>query len=448
MHLRHHLHGAETRTAGRLGWLQFRSSHRKRIMFCISGHSSTDLMLKASPMVFRRGLCTALRHTLLPSLILTTVSPAVARGATAPGKAVVAYVFVKDRALTPAEVDARKLTRINYAFANLQNGEVVEGFSHDAENFAVLRSLKQQNPVLSVLVSVGGWTWSGNFSDAALTRASRARFIDSAVRFVEKYQLDRLDIDWEYPGLSGDNNKFRPEDKANYTALLHELRTRFNKEGKRLHRHLVTSIATGANSDFLAHTEMGKVAHDVDTVNLMTYDFYGPGGDKITGNHAPLYTDPADPKGISADRSVREYEAAGVPAAKIVLGLPFYGKSWSNVGGENHGLFQPGDAPSEGFHGYNSLVGLEKQGYTRYWDGTASVPWLYNPDSKTFISYEDPQSLALKCSYVLEHRLGGVMFWELSEDSNGQLLSTIDLALHPGTTTATALEESGRGHSR
>jgi chitinase len=131
----------------------------------------------------------------------------------APTKQIIAYIFPKDRVIAPGEVAARKLTRINYAFANLQNGMIVEGFAHDAENFAVLNSLKRDNPNLTVLVSVGGWTWSGNFSDMALTRKSRNIFIESAVKFVQRYNLDDLDLDWEYPGMAGDNNRFPPEDK-------------------------------------------------------------------------------------------------------------------------------------------------------------------------------------------------------------------------------------------
>ena len=339
-------------------------------------------------------------------------------------------MFAKDQVLHAADIDAGKLTRINYAFANLKNGELVEGFAKDAENFSVLTGLRQQHPGLAVVVSVGGWSWSGNFSDAALTPASRAKFIDSAVRFVTRYNLDGLDIDWEYPGLRGAGNTFRPEDKQNYTALLSELRTRFDREEPRLKRHLITSIATGGSQDWLEHTEMAKVAAQVDSVNLMSYDYYGAGEDKITGNHSPLFTDPADPKQVSTDRSIHDYEVAGVPAAKIVLGVPFYGKSWSNVGATANGLFQPGDPPTESFHGYGSLIDLESKGYVRYWDAAASVPWLYNAQTKTFISYDDPQSLAIKCSYVLKHGLEGVMFWELSGDAHGALLLTIDKTLN------------------
>ena len=344
---------------------------------------------------------------------------------------VIAYIFPKDQLLTADQVPAEKLTRINYAFSNIKDGEIIEGFSHDAENYAFLVSLKQRNPRLQVLTSVGGWGWSGQFSDTVLTPATRARFIDSVVRFLDSHHLDGLDIDWEYPGLVGAGNKFRPEDRENYTAVLRELRSRFDREEKRTHRHLLLSVATGGNADFLEHTDMRSVARLVDTVNLMTYDFYGPDSDHTTGHHSPLFTNPADPKAISSQHSVEQYEAAGVPASKLVLGLPFYGKSWSDVGPANHGLFQPGSAPKEAFHGYNSLVGLEQQGYTRYWDPVSKVPWLYNPDSKTFITYEDPESLAGKCRFVLDHHLAGVMFWELSEDSGGALLSAIDSTLHP-----------------
>jgi chitinase len=355
----------------------------------------------------------------------------------APTKQIIAYIFPRDRVIASGEVAANKVTRINYAFANLQNGSIVEGFAHDAENFAALNSLKHDNPSLTVLVSVGGWTWSGNFSDVALTKQSRTLFIESAVKFVNKYNLDGLDIDWEYPGMTGNNNRFRPEDRQNYTLLLKELRERFNHEEKKLHRHLVTSIATGASSDFLEHTEMAKVQRYVDTISLMSYDYYVPVWDKTTGHHAPLFTNPDDPKKISADRTVHEYESAGVPANKIVLGVPFYGKSWANVSAADHGLFQPGTEAPNTYLPYSSLVNMQSSGYVRYWDAKASAPILYNRDTKIFISYEDPESLATKCKYVLDQKLAGIMFWEYSGDSAGALLQSIDTGLHRDVRTTT-----------
>lgn len=369
------------------------------------------------------------------ALAFAAADPALVAGSVkAPQEPViVAYVFPRHSLLQPGDIAANKLTRINFAFALIQNGKIVTEDSSDDANMVTLVALKRNNPALTVLVSVGGWLGSGNFSDMALTRDSREVFIQSVMEFIEQHQLDGLDIDWEYPGMIGAGNKFRPEDKQNYTLLLAELRKEFNHEEKKLHRRLYLTIATGAQSEFLEHTEMGKAQKYVDTVNLMAYDYYEPGSDPLTGNHAPLFTDPLDPKKISADRSVREYEQAGVPAAKIVLGVPFYGHVWGQVEGTNHGLFQPGKPVPNAFAAYRNVsTGMLDKGFTRYWDSAASVPYLYNPEQKIFISYEDPESLALKCKYVLGHHLGGVMFWEYSADPSGKLLDAIDAGLHLG----------------
>lgn len=343
---------------------------------------------------------------------------------------VIAYVFKRNDLIQPGEIAAQKLTRINYAFALIQGGEIINGYANDDQNLAALVALKHENPSLTVLISVGGWLGSGNFSDMALTKHSRAQFIDSAVKFIERNQLDGLDIDWEYPAQIGAGNRFRPGDKQDYTQLFKELRRRFDKEEKRLHRRLFLTTATGASSSFLENTEMGKVQKYVDTVNLMAYDYYEPTDDAIAGNHAPLFTDPADPKKISAERSVREFEQAGVPAAKIVLGVPFYGHVWGEVEDVDHGLFRPGKRVPGAFAHYADIQAtMINNGFTRYWDPVASVPYLYNSETKIFVSYEDTESLALKCKYVLNNRLRGVMFWDYASDPTGALLDAIDAGL-------------------
>ena len=357
--------------------------------------------------------------------------PALFAGASAPKRVIVAYVFPQNNPIRAGEIAAQKLTRINYAFANIQGGRIVNGFANDDQNLAALVALKQENPSLTVLVSVGGWLWSGAFSDMALTRPSRDIFIASVVEFVDRHQLDGLDIDWEYPGLPGAESHFRPEDKQNYTLLLKELRMRFDQLEKKLHRRLYVTVATGASSEFLAHTEMDKVQKYVDTVNLMAYDYYEPDSDAVTGHHAPLFTNPSDPKKISADNSVQEYEQAGVPAAKLLLGVPFYGHVWGEVPDANHGLFQPGKEVSHTDAQYgDSPQAMLKNGFIRYWDPIASVPFLYNQEKKIFVSYEDPQSLALKCKYVLDRKLRGVMFWDYEGDTTGALLDAINAGLN------------------
>ena len=351
--------------------------------------------------------------------------------AAAPARPVVAgYVFPDGAALKPGEIDASKLTRINYAFANIKNGRMVLGYPQDAQNLAVLTALRRENSALTVLVSVGGWSWSAGFSDAALTAESREIFAESAVAFIERYNLDGLDVDWEFPGQAGAGHIYRREDKQNFTLLLEELRTQFDAETARTHRRLYLTIAAEASEEYLQHTEMAEVARTVDAVNLMAYDYYIPGADRITGNLAPLFVAPRDPKQESASRSVLAFEQAGVPAEKIVLGVPFYGRAWANVADANHGLFERGKPAPHADETYGTIAQtMLGHGFTRYWDAAASVPYLYSADQHIFVSYEDPQSLAAKCSYVLTHKLAGVVFWDDEDDFDGKLLGAIDEGL-------------------
>lgn len=352
-------------------------------------------------------------------------------GAAAPAGPVVAgYVFPQNATLQPGQMDARWMTRIYYAFANIRDGRMEEGFAQDAENIPQVTALRRENPALTVLVSVGGWLWSGGFSDVALTAESRKVFIQSVAEFLDRYDLDGLDVDWEYPGMPGAGHAFRSEDRKNFTLLLKELRKRLDAEGKKRHKRLYLTIAAGASDEYLAHTEMGKIARYVDTVNLMTYDYYEPAEDTVTGHNAPLYADPADPKHVSADGTVRAFEKAGVPAAKILLGIPFYGKVWGNVAATDHGLFQPGVSVRGVDAAYSAIAGtMLGQGFTRYWDAAAQVPYLYSDEKRLFVSYEDPESIAGKCSYVRKNGLGGVMFWSYFNDPTGELLGAIDRGL-------------------
>jgi chitinase len=346
-------------------------------------------------------------------------------------KAIIGYIYSPNRALVPGDVAAEKLTHINYAFANIKDGLMVEGYEGDPENYRILNSLKERNPKLKILVSVGGWSWSGGFSDMALTAQSRKRFIDSAMAFLERHKLDGLDVDWEYPGQKGLNNTHRPEDKENCTALMAEARAALDKAGKAAGKRYLLTMATGANDSWIEHTEMDKMQGSLDFVNIMTYDMAGD-WDPATAHHAPLFTNPASPKKHSCASSVDRFLAAGVPASKIVLGAPFYGKAWGEVPPTDNGLHQPGKKVTVRLRANfrNIKADLEgKDGFVRYWDDTSKAPFLYNAEKRIFISYEDEQSIGLKGTYVKERGLAGMMFWEYSGDSDGKLLDAIRRAM-------------------
>ena len=371
----------------------------------------------------------ALRFLLL---LLLSVSP-ISASARSGSYVICAYVFPQGAPLQPGQINPHAVTRINYAFAAISNGRMTLATPTAAEDLHYLTGLRQQNPSLQVLLSVGGWLGSGGFSDAALTEQSRAVFVRSGIDLIRQYNLDGIDIDWEYPGQAGAGNTFRSEDKRNFTLLLQQMRQKLDQLSRAGHRRLYLTIAAGATSDFLDQTRMALVQRSLDAVNLMAYDYYEPGSDKITGNHAPLFTDPEDPKGDSSDASVRAFEAAGVPASKIILAVPFYGHRWTRVPPAHNGLFQTGQASAQGSVSYGVIVGtMLGHGFTRYWDARAQAPWLYSEEQRVFVSYDDPESLKLKCGYVIDHKLGGIGFWSYLDDSTGELLRTIDATLDAG----------------
>ena len=372
---------------------------------------------------------------LLPFLVAFSlaIQPLHAASPSTQSRLIVAYVFPQNTLLQPGQIDAHALTRINFAFANIQDGRMVTGYANDPANLAQVTALRKDNPSLTVLISVGGWLWSGGFTDVVLTEEGRQKFIQSAMEFLRLYHLDGLDIDWEYPGMTGAGHPFRSEDGRNFNLLLKELRAAFNKESKHGSK-LYLTIAAGASDEFLAHTQMAEAQRYLDTVNLMAYDYYEPGSEPIAGHHAPLFTNPADPIKISADASVRAFERAGVPARKLLLGVPFYGHMWGEVPDVNHGLYQPGKPIPHAYAPFSLIEStMLNQGFTRYWDPVSHVPFLYSAEKHTFVSYEDEQSLAEKCRYARAQKLGGIMFWDYAnDDAEGKLLKTIDVHLWTG----------------
>ncbi|MBS0416869.1 MAG: glycoside hydrolase family 18 protein [Proteobacteria bacterium] len=319
----------------------------------------------------------------------------------------------------PPAIHAQKLTHLNIAFAHIDKDHRV--FVDSDAAIRSLVGLKLQNPKLKVLLSVGGWQAEG-FSDAALTEDSRHAFRDSAMKLLDAFHLDGLDVDWEYPGNGIAGIRYRPQDKQNFTLLLRSLREAFGK------RYLLTIAA--ADREFVENIDLHQVPDDLDWINLMSYDFFNS-LTATTGHHGGLYrSEHALPRDRNADSAVAQYLAAGVPPDKIVLGVAFYGRGFAGVTARNTGVNQPYEQ-FDGEHSYKDLVEkyIGKQGFVRYWDNRAQAPYLWNATTRVFITYDDPQSLAIKARYVLQHRLGGIMFWELSEDRDDELLDVIDRGL-------------------
>jgi chitinase len=364
--------------------------------------------------------------------------------------AIIGYVGGYRGLVDVNKIAAEKLTHINYAFVNvLGNRAVLSNEKTDTINLRLLNELKHRNPDLKILISIGGWSWSENFSDAVLTDTSRKAFAASAVDMVRKYGIDGVDIDWEYPGRPGEEgNVFRPEDKQNFTLMFAELRKELDKLAKKTKRKMLLTTATGGFPQFLETTDMGKAQVYLDFVNLMTYDIYS---DKYAGHHTNLYASAVNPTGLSADRAVKAYLAAGVPAEKLVMGIAFYSRRFLVEDSLGTGLGAKIVKQSFG-RGYTFVKDsmINQHGYKPYWDDQAKAPYLFNAARKEFLTYDDERSVQEKCAYVKTHKMGGVMFWEYSSDEKEYLLDEINNAFRPTFTnpslTALVLYENGGHH--
>jgi chitinase len=339
---------------------------------------------------------------------------------------VIGYVPGMRGVLDETLIDATKLTHINYAFVNVKDSLAwLENLATDTINFRRLNKLKTINPSLKILISLGGWSWSNNFSDAVLTESSRKRFAASAAAIVKTYDLDGIDIDWEYPGMKGEDNVFRAEDRENFTLMFGALRSALDALDDGTGKTYQLTTAVPCFTRFIEMTEMGKVQQYLDYLNLMAYDFYVAGD--TAGHHSNLYASGDYLKEQSGDRAVKEYENAGVPPEKIVLGIPFYGRSWYMKTADNLGINRPVDSLARG-GGYAFVKDSisARPGFVRYWDEKAKAPYLFNADTKQLVSYDDEESVKIKCAYVKEHGMAGVMFWQYASDPKLYLLTAID----------------------
>jgi chitinase len=339
-----------------------------------------------------------------------------------------------------AGIPAGKLTHVNYAFAKIgpdnkitfnagpalntvYPGDCAEaGCPHGLFNQITL--IKQKFPHLKFMMSVGGWTDSGPFYEMAAGDESRRTFVESCAAFLKTYpQFDGIDIDWEHP-VAGGLQPGQPRDAQTYLLLLQDLR-RVLGSGKLL---TVAASASQRGIEPLLYGEMSKV---LDFVNVMAYDYHS-GSRAHVGYNSALY-DNKDPQHPTSNThsSVQMLIGKGVPPAKVVVGVPFYGRGWSGV--ESAAVWSAAGGTMQ-VGGYTVIA--EKflapgSGFVRAWDDVAKMPSLYNATTKEWITYEDPQSMRLKGEYIVAQKLGGAMFWELSND-NGTLLDALrtGLGLH------------------
>ncbi|MBA3871023.1 MAG: glycoside hydrolase family 18 protein, partial [Anaerolineae bacterium] len=210
------------------------------------------------------------------------------------------------------QIPAAQLTHLNYAFATISDsGECALGDAYaDTQypyadgasgNMGELLNLKANHPQLKTLISVGGYTWSGHFSDVAASVESRQHFAASCVDFMLAHGFDGIDIDWEFPvGTGAKGNSQRPEDGENFILLLQELRTQLTERGNLNGQTYLLTIAAGSDREQYAMLDWKRIHPLLDWINVMTYDMSGA-RDGTTGLNAPLYPSSTRPDKPSID---------------------------------------------------------------------------------------------------------------------------------------------------
>ena len=283
--------------------------------------------------------------------------------------------------------DCSVLTHINYAFGNVNKTYDGVTIQHP-ERLRQLVELKKDHQIYIVL-SIGGWT-AGGFSEMASTERRRKAFARDCKRIVKDYNLDGIDIDWEYPSSNEAGISSSPADIDNFTLLMKELR-------KALGKSYLLSCATIADARYV---DFKAIEPYVDLVNIMMYDVGNP-----PYHHAALYRSEMSGR-VTAQEALQAHLDAGMPVNKLVLGVPFYGRSVKGFGDTAYGAL------------------VKRTDVTRMWDDVAKVPYLVK-DGEMVCTYEDAESLAWKCWFIHETGMRGTMYWEYRcDDEVGSLRET------------------------
>lgn len=304
---------------------------------------------------------------------------------------------------------ADQLTHLIFCFGGLQGDAFALRSAADTQTLQRMVALKKMNPSLKVMFSLGGWGGCATCSEVFSHSSSRKNFARSVQELTRYFHTDGIDLDWEYPVVSGyPGHRRHADDQANFTALLQALREA-NPPPFQL------SFAAGGYSAYIdSAIQWTAIRPYTDFINIMSYDLVH-GYSKVSGHHTPLYSTPQQIE--STDHAVKRLLAKGVPARMLVIGAAFYGRYFAIDSARPVDLYQAChfDHSFSYRHAKDSLS--PAAGFQPYWDTLAQAPYALHPQRRLLATYDDERSVALKTNYAINHGLGGIMFWQLVDDT-------------------------------
>nr|NQU94269.1 T9SS type A sorting domain-containing protein [Bacteroidota bacterium] len=334
--------------------------------------------------------------------------------------------------VNPESIMYEKYTVINYAFFRpLADGSIVTVDSWADENLLLgpmiwwpvqyhdsTRSLPYlaHQAGVKVLPSIGGWNDSYNFPGIAADPVKRQKFVEDCIGMIIDLRFDGIDLDWEYPGYTP--NGGTPDDKENFTYLCQELRTALDALELQTGNEYMLTTCIGADEDRMQNIEWDNILPLMDMINLMTYDFHGS-WDPESNHHTPLYS-PAvgNPDWCFDGTFTKLTQEYNVPAEMVNIGIAFYGKGLANctrLYGPHTGYDGATFWEDEGQPLYYNIMKKMDQ-FTYYWDDQVKCPYLLGNSINTFVTYDNPESVALKAQYVKDFNAKGIIIWEITGD--------------------------------
>ncbi|KAL7733630.1 hypothetical protein ACLKA6_005082 [Drosophila palustris] len=403
---------------------------------CVRGSSSMKFSYCTSSLgaIKQYFLLAMIRFTLLLPLLGLFMASVSARTGPAHDKVVVCYISTwavyrpKPGAYSIEHFDPSLCTHAIYAFAGLDitqsSIKSLDPWQDLKEEYGKggyerLTDLKRTHPHLKVSLAIGGWNeGSKNYSTMVANVLQRGQFVRQVSSFVRKYNFDGLDLDWEYPTQRGGS----PKDRENFVALTKELREEFDNHG------LLLTSAIGAAKNVIDQAyDVRQLARYLDYLHIMCYDYHGSWDHKI-GYNAPLTAAAVDP--LSVQYTIDYLLKQGAPPSKLVLGLPFYGRTFKtsaqgNLDDASDGAgFQGPFTREDGFLGYNEICNIlsnKTSGWTKQWDPQTSQV-LARSERNVFtqdvngVTFDSSRSIANKVKFAMKKRLAGVMVWSVDTD--------------------------------